>query len=290
MASSVCNICDHPGRIESSPEVARVPCNVREFAGEVYTVWRCAHCGSLHSLEDIDYARYYRHYPVQKQALDFFTRRLFASRLSELTRAGLARGHSVLDYGCGNGAFVRFLLQRGYARAQGYDPYSERHADTAVLGQEFDFVTTQDVVEHAPEPLRFLDEVIARVRRRTGTLVVGTPDASRLELSDPLDQVGRLHQPYHRHFFTARELQRQLEARGLRLTRRVQRWYVDTWFPFLNSSFFFRYTAAAGGFMDAGFDPIRPSLIARSPALLFYGLLGRLFQPGKDVLLFAQRP
>jgi 2-polyprenyl-3-methyl-5-hydroxy-6-metoxy-1,4-benzoquinol methylase len=289
MASRVCNICTSPRTLEEAPEVASVRCNVREFQGETFTVWRCANCRALHSLEDIDYGRYYGRYPIQQQELDFFTRRLFASRLRELVRGGLRRTHSLLDYGCGNGAFVLYLRERGYARAEGYDPYSRRFAAPAVLQRQFDFVVSQDVIEHAPEPLRLLDELIALVQPARGVLAIGTPDAARLRLGDPMEAVGRLHQPYHRHLFAADELARQLGARGLRVTRTVRRWYVDTWFPFLNSTFFFRYVAAAGGMMDAVFEPIRPGVIARSPMLMFYGLLGRAFQPGKDVLLFAAR-
>lgn len=287
MTNAVCNLCQSPGRLEESPEVASVRCNVREFAGETFTVWRCSHCGALHSLEDIDYGRFYQRYPVQRQKLDFFTRRLFASRLRELSRAGLAPRHSILDYGCGNGAFVTYLRRRGYVGAEGYDPYSQHYADKAVLDREFDFVVAQDVIEHAPDPLGLLDQLMARVQSVHGVLVIGTPDAARLRLADPLEAIGRLHQPYHRHLFTAKGLAEQLEARGFRITRAVHRWYVDTWFPFLNSSFFFRYTAAAGGVMDVGFEPIRPGVILRSPGLVFYGLFGRLFEPGKDIILFA---
>jgi 2-polyprenyl-3-methyl-5-hydroxy-6-metoxy-1,4-benzoquinol methylase len=286
MASRVCNICSSPRTLEESPEVATVRCNVRDFADEAYTVWRCANCGALHSLEDIDYSRFYRNYPIQRQKLDFFTRRLFASRLRELVKGGLRAEHSVLDYGCGNGAFVMYLRQRGYARAQGYDPYSTHFADPAVLERQFDVVVSQDVIEHAPDPLGFLDEIVALVHER-GMLAIGTPDAARLRLSDPLDAIGRLHQPYHRHFFTRRELARHLEARGFRVTRTVQRWYVDTWFPFLNSNFLFRYVAAAGGAMDVMLDPLRPLVLIRAPSLIFHGLFGRLRQPGKDILMFA---
>ncbi|HEY9447019.1 MAG TPA: class I SAM-dependent methyltransferase [Burkholderiales bacterium] len=288
MDNRVCSICESPGRIEASPEVASIRCNVREFVGERFTVWRCSNCGSLHSLEDIDYERFYRNYPVQQQKLDFFARRLFGSRLRELVRGGLERRHSILDYGCGNGAFVTFLRQQGYTQAEGYDPYSQLHAGTSVLAGRFDFVVAQDVIEHAPDPSSFLQHLLARVDTH-GVVAIGTPDAARICLSDPLEAIGRLHQPYHRHFFTATQLTRQLEARGFQITRRVQRWYVDTWFPFLNSSFFFRYTAAAGGVMDVGFEPIRASLILRSPSLMFHGLFGRAFQPGKDVLVFARR-
>jgi hypothetical protein len=69
----------------------------------------------------------------------------------------------------------------------------------------------------------------------------------------------------------------------------VRRWYVDTWFPFCNSSFLVRYWAATGGTIDASFEPFRIGLVLRSPTLLAHGLFGRASPPRKDVALFARR-
>jgi 2-polyprenyl-3-methyl-5-hydroxy-6-metoxy-1,4-benzoquinol methylase len=286
-----CPICarKEPGgaRGEAVGEEATVLSNVRRFKSESFTVWRCARCRSLHSLQDIDYARYYEDYPMQRQPLDFFARRLFASRLACMTRAGLTARDSVLDYGCGNGVFVRFLRERGFAAAQGFDPYSHAFADRAVLAQVYDCVTSQDVIEHVPDPHAFLDEVASLVRRPGGMLAIGTPDAEHIDLRDPVDHVGQLHQPHHRHILAGRELVRMVEERAFRVVRIVPRFYVDTWFPFANSSFLFRYMAAVDGTVDAGFDPIRFDLIVRSPRLLWYGLFGRLHRPRKDILVIA---
>jgi 2-polyprenyl-3-methyl-5-hydroxy-6-metoxy-1,4-benzoquinol methylase len=267
--------------------VAKINSNVRRFRSEQFTVWRCPDCGCLHTLEDIDYARYYDGYFMQRQKMDFFARRLFSSRLRELERGGLKPDHEVLDYGCGNGNFVRFLRDRAYPAAKGFDPFSPEFADRSVCASRYDVVNSQDVIEHAPDPGRFLDELAGLVRRPGGILAIGTPNAEHIDLRDPLDAVGQLHQPFHRHILTGERLVALVKQRGFRVHRIVPRSYVETWWPFVNSVFLFNYMAAADGTVDSGFDPIRLRLILGSPRLLFYGLFGRLLRPRKDILVMA---
>ena len=287
MSTRTCTLCRDGGRFDDSPDVATVNSNVRRFRGEQFTVWRCSGCGSLHTLEDIDYARYYDGYFMQRQKMDFFARRLFASRLQELERSGLSRHQAVLDYGCGNGNFVRFLQDRGYSAARGYDPFTPEFADRSVCARLYDFVSSQDVIEHAPDSEKFLDELAEVVRRPGGVLAIGTPNAEYIDLRDPLDAVGQLHQPFHRHILTGERLVALIERRGFRVDRVVPRSYVETWWPFVNSVFLFNYMAAVDGTVDSGFDPIRTRLLLGSPRLLFYGLFGRLLNTRKDVFVMA---
>jgi 2-polyprenyl-3-methyl-5-hydroxy-6-metoxy-1,4-benzoquinol methylase len=265
--------------------MAMVRSNVRRFKSESFRVWRCANCRSLHSAGNIDYDRYYKDYPIKRQVLDFCTRRLFASRLANLTRAGLKSSHSILDYGCGNGAFVRYLRERGFVHAQGFDPYSTEFSNRDVLSRTYDCVTSQDVIEHVPDLPAYLDELAALVRRPGGMLAIGTPNAEHIDLNDSIDQVGQLHQPFHRHILTGTALTRMLERRDFTITAVVPRFYIDTWIPFVNSPFVFRYMAAIDGTVDASLDPIRLDVILRSPKLLWYGLFGRLYRPRKDILV-----
>ena len=266
----------------------RIRSNVRRFHSEVFTVWRCRSCNSLHSLEEIDYDRYYEGYFIHRQRVDFFARRLFSSRLQLLKSVGLGFRHSILDYGCGNGGFVRFLRAQGYVVVDGYDPYSKEFADQSVLRGKYDWILAQDVIEHVAEPLGLLDELASLVRRPGGMLVIGTPDAEGLDLFDPIDAVGQLHQPFHRHIFSGSELTRQLQGRHFEIARSQRRSYVDTWIPFVNSTFLFNYMAAIDGTVDSGFDPIRFGLILRSPRLLVFGLLGRFLGTGKDISLVGK--
>ncbi|MDP3493636.1 MAG: class I SAM-dependent methyltransferase [Hyphomonadaceae bacterium] len=285
----ICNLCEYPGTFEGARDVGRVRSNVREFLHERFTVWRCTHCGSLHSLEAIDYSRYYRDYPLRRQKLDFAARRFFSQRLSELRMAGVKPSSSILDFGCGNGSFVRFLRERGYANAQGYEPYSSEYDDPRVLKDRFDIVTSQDVLEHVPSPKDYLKELRSMVRPG-GLLAVGTPDAAELRIDDPLDESGRLHQPFHRHLITRDLLAQLMTQGGATIIHEARRYYVDTWIPFLNSSFLFNYMHRTGGAIDAGLETIRLGTIMASPALLFRGLLGRFLQRKQDVLIVVRIP
>ncbi len=68
-----------------------------------------------------------------------------------LKRAGLQRGKTLLDYGCGSGNFVGYAREHG-VRAEGYDPYSEEFGDPSVLDRSYDFVTAEEVLEHVDDP------------------------------------------------------------------------------------------------------------------------------------------
>jgi len=283
-----CNVCPGRGRLEEAREVAQVACNVREFRDRQFTVWRCLHCASLHCAEDIDHAQYYRRYPIQAQRADLPTRLLFASRRRQMQRGGVRAPQSLLDYGCGNGGFVEFLRRCGFGAVEGFDPYSERYADRRTLDRRYDVVVAQDAIEHVPDPGEFLDEILGLVGT-AGNAVIGTPDATALDLDDVLDRVGRLHQPYHQHILSLSALTAMIHSRGFAVSRIEHRWYADTLYPFINSRFLFGYVHATGGFIDAAFEPWRADVVLRSPRLLMQGLTGGCFNPRKDVVVFATR-
>lgn len=285
---ATCVFCGTSTDERRPADSAPVRCNVREFGSEVFNVWRCARCGSLHTLEPIDYDRYYRNYPIQRQKYDAFTRVTLARRLEILIRSGLSGGKTLLDYGCGSGHFVRFAREKG-VKAEGYDPYSEEFGNRTVLDRSYDFVTAQDVLEHVDDPLAFIDDM-KRYVAPGGCVVIGTPNADAIDLHHPLDQIGPLHQPYHRHIASAAELQRMVAAGGWQVVEFSKDWYVDTRVPFVNSAFLFRYFQSGGGFMDVGFDPVSPLHMIKHPSLFFWGLFGSFFSRKTDMVVIARAP
>lgn len=229
-----CRICC---RISGRPEEVRVPGATRDVQSDVYTVWRCRHCFSLNALEPIDFDRVYRHYPIQQQRYDVFARLLFAKRLAILRRAGLEQHHRVLDYGCGSGHFVRYLQEKDY-HCSGYDPYNPKHDDVSLLEQPFDMVTCQDVIEHVDEPAEFLRRLGALVVP-AGLLVIGTPYADHVDLHDTIDQLGVLHQPFHRFVISRQQVPVLFSLPGWSLEQIIDACYLDTVFPFVNARFLF---------------------------------------------------
>jgi 2-polyprenyl-3-methyl-5-hydroxy-6-metoxy-1,4-benzoquinol methylase len=280
-------VCDRPARFEDAHDRRLIRSNVPDFRHLRFTVWRCDNCGSLHSLEPIDFERFYRNYLWHEPLQGFVANVLLKSRLKTLVKAGLTRDHAVLDEGCGSGAFVRFLIDNGYHRAAGFDPYSASYGDRAVLRTQYDYVTSQDVVEHVVDVRAELEQ-LSRMTRAGGFVVIGTPDATEISLDSPLDETGRLHQPFHRHILTRTQLARLVEGAGFVDVRVLRQSYVDTWVPFCNWQFVNRFWLAAGGMVARGED-WPPRAFVSNPSLIFWGLFGRLFPRPKDTLIIARK-
>lgn len=281
--------CCFCGHTSSPEEECSIQCDVREFSHLTFPVWRCQHCHSLHSKEPIDFALFYERYPIKHQKFDFFTKRLMASRLKQLEKITVVTKDSlILDYGCGSGAFVRYLQSKGFYKVVGYDPYSEIYNTPEVLNKKYDLVLSQDVLEHTPSPRDYLLELKQHVKD-DGVLCIGTPDADNLDLFDIYDQIGRIHQPYHRHIPSQRYFRQILQSVGLEITGFDHAWHADTCFPFLNSRFMFHYMKSLDSTLDVMFEPIRILRIFMSPSLMFWGLFGGAFRPQKDFAIALKK-
>jgi 2-polyprenyl-3-methyl-5-hydroxy-6-metoxy-1,4-benzoquinol methylase len=281
----ICNLCDSPGTLERAAESASIGCNVRRFSNETFTVWRCPNCNSLHCREAVDLDAYYVDYPMRQQRVDFAAIQAFKNRLKIMQRHGLMPSHRILDYGSGTALFVEFLKQNGFD-AVGYDPYVPAVSDRSVLDSQFDFVISQDVIEHDDDPSHSLKEHVRRLKPG-GILCIGTPNASEIELTD--DYSMELHMPYHRHILSEVSLLGLARQEGLESLAVYHRFYYDTLFPMVNTQFIKRYVRKAGGMLDAGFEPPRIGMVLTSPELLFFGLFGYLFRARGNMLAIFQR-
>jgi 2-polyprenyl-3-methyl-5-hydroxy-6-metoxy-1,4-benzoquinol methylase len=284
--SLVCNLCGGEESVPPSLEIARVPGNTDKFRHQQFNVWRCRICRSIHALEEIDFDDAYVDYPLKKQRLNFHTRRTYAARLKLLIRGGLKHDHKILDYGCGVGHFVTFLQEQGYLNVWGYEPHFPAYADSKTLQEQYDFVMAQDVIEHVPEPKECL-KMLRSLLRPNGILCIGTPDAENLNFSSHIDQAWSLHQPFHRHILSKNQLLRLLHSEGLGIYDVVDKLYLDTLFPSVNSAFLKHYVIAIGGTLDPTFGPVRIGTILSSPRLIFLVFFGYFLSDKKDIVVFS---
>lgn len=279
-ATIVCGMCDQPGSATAATEINSARSNVREFGSESFTVWRCNNCRSIHSLEPVRLNHYYRNYPIHQQKLDFLTRLYYRNRLALTTRLGLQRRHSVLDYGCGGGAFVDYLKRKGYD-AHGHDPFSSPYDQPIQAGTRFDVVIADQVVEHASDPEDLIRQW-SQLTKSGGLLIIGCPDPEAIDLTFPEQFIHELHQPYHRHLPSAEALMQMASKAGFSHRRTLRR--VTPWQPFINRPFLHHYMQKTGGFLDILYeDPAVGSILA-SPGLLARGLFGGLL-PCRNFLM-----
>ena len=288
MSAYACLICGYQTDQPDPTSLGEVRGNTQRFLGSLFRLWKCPGCGSIHSLDPVDYADIYRDYPLNERKLDIFAKGTLRNLLRRLTRAGVKKTDRILDFGCGNGVFVQFLKEEGYARVVGYDPYIAEYARLAP-DAKFDCVVANDVIEHVPDPRAMISRC-ASLARAGGILYIGTADAEGVEMGNLEPHVMRLHQPYHRIIVTQEYLQRLGTERGLQLIAAYRRSYMDTWIPFANYRFLDEFNRAHGHNMNRALDPSAGSIVLKKPSLLFYALFGHFFPSAYEPAVVLRNP
>jgi len=281
-----CLICGYHATSFHDRDLGRARGNTRRFRQEIYRLWKCPRCDSLHSLDPVDFADIYSDYPLNKRRLDVFARGTLRNLLQRLERAGLQKQHSILDYGCGNGVFLDFLRERGFSKVEGYDPFVP--AFSRDQSGPFDCVVANDVIEHVPDPRAMLADCAEKVSPG-GLLYVGTADSEPVAMNDLEPQIMRLHQPFHRVILTARGLGALARETGFEMIAAYRRSYMDTLRPFSNYRFLDELNKALGHDLDAALDPSSARVVFRTPRLWFFALFGFFFPSADEPAVVLKR-
>jgi 2-polyprenyl-3-methyl-5-hydroxy-6-metoxy-1,4-benzoquinol methylase len=157
--------------------------------GEYY---RCTSCGAIRTKYDYDASIYDVHYAKTYIAYadNDLNLPLNLFRLGLVSR-WLRKGESLLDIGCGIGAFIRFAER--YYSCTGVEPnehalwVARRRCNSAIFGQlngtiraHFRAVTLFDVIEHLESPAGILQFIIDNYLQPEGVIVITTPNAGCL--------------------------------------------------------------------------------------------------------------
>jgi 2-polyprenyl-3-methyl-5-hydroxy-6-metoxy-1,4-benzoquinol methylase len=266
-----CNLCFAETPADQA-ETTQVRSDIRKFVKERFRVWRCAHCRSIHSADEVDLAHYYAGYPFHNPELDWRMRAICGNMLGRLRRAGLQPQHHLLDYGCGGGTLIAYLRECGYPNAVGYDEFQEEFKDPRVLERQYDFVVSQDVIEHVLEPWDLL-RTFDRITAAGGVIAIGTPNAETIDLARTDHFVHALHQPFHTHLLSRTMLIDSGTKLGWKLHHYYDKEFINTLVPFVNLRFAQYYVSCFDDTMDAAFD-VRFSWRLLSPLTLLYGFFG----------------
>lgn len=285
-----CNVCGtaHDSRHD---ETADVPCHVRVFRGHLFRLWRCSVCRTIHCLDVVDLDYYYSKYPFSQARLDLVWRIFYMNLARRFIRHGMTPAHRFLDYGCANGLFCTALRGRGFRNVYGYDPYSANSAfaDERVLEHApFDYILLQDVLEHVEDP----NALLARLDRLLavgGHILVGTPNAQKVDLSRPDVFRNELHAPYHLHIYTRSGVERMGQTLGWHAVKFYDRSYHDRpWFA-LNTRAAKTYQSLKDGSFDAFFEPFDIRTALGSPSFWFHAVFGYWLSYRSDMSLMFRK-
>ncbi len=225
-----CNLC----RSSDYRKVYEMP-DRKFFREDYFTIVECEACGlgfvnprpTLREIQKYYPAKYYQNPPTKSHAR-YLDRRFSAEASLLKALENGARRKRLLDVGCGNGEFPRFMIARGGWEVEGVEvaEASQPIKDFRVYTQEFDkipvrepfydAVTAWAVMEHVHDPMAYFRKA-AEVVKKDGLFVFLVQNfesvASRYLFCEDV--------PRHLYFFTRETIKQYLEKTGFVLEKEV---------------------------------------------------------------------
>jgi SAM-dependent methyltransferase len=222
-----CNLCG----CEQHTKVYEMP-DRRFFREEFFRVVECDRCGLAFVNPRPDRAEMQKYYPPEyyqdpptashgRYLTRRFTRQ--ASYLKELESGGARR--KLLDVGCANGDFPRFMAARGWEvegveisessqRITDFPVYTQELQDIPVNEPAYDAVTAWAVLEHVHDPMAYFRKA-SQLVKKGGLFVFLVPNfcsvASRHLFCEDV--------PRHLYFFTRETVREYLQKTGFALDK-----------------------------------------------------------------------
>lgn len=288
-----CIVCNYIINQNDESAFKNFACNVRAFKDETFNVWRCPTCQTIHCLEILDLQRYYAKYPIAQAKPTLISHIIHQNISRRLIKHGFCKTHSLLDYGCGNGLFLKYLQQRSFTNCYGYDLYApeDGFGDRKTLQyRPFDYILLQDVIEHVEDPNELLCNLNSLLAPG-GYILIGTPNAERIDLMRPNlpDIYNEVHVPYHLHIYTRKSLESLASSQGWKFVDIFNRSWQDTrWFT-INSRACNQYQKIVDGSLDACYEPPKTWKALTSYKYLFYAIFGYWLSFQTDMAIVFQK-
>ena len=210
--------------------------------GEIFNIVRCNQCGLVYINPRPGKNEVKKYYPPEtwpraKENIDFETatinnqhwRKVMKLRTAHLSK--YIENGRILDIGCGDGFFLKYLKERGW-KAYGVEPgeVGSRYARD-VLGIEVftgnledanfpdswvDAASLYAVFEHLPDPIKTLKE-IKRILKPSGILFISVPNFGGLESRIFRGRWLGIKAPTHLYHFTPITLSQIIKKTGFQL-------------------------------------------------------------------------
>lgn len=285
-----CKICNYATDHPDPAAIGIAPGNTIRFFTTQNHLWQCPCCKSIHNIDSVDFADIYKDYPLLNRRLDIFAQWTLRNLLGRLKAHGLKYTDSILDYGCGNGIFLKFLKQSGYQNVDGYDPFIPGFDSLPEKGKTFDCVVVNDTVEHVPDPRATIKECADFVCPN-GLLYIGTAESDGVrDMTNLSKHLMRLHQPFHRVILSRKALIDLAKETQFKILRTYKRSYMDTICPFANYRFLDEFNGALKHKIDDALNPESQKILFLKPKLFFYAFFGYFFPSAYEPAVLLRKP
>jgi cyclopropane fatty-acyl-phospholipid synthase-like methyltransferase len=222
-----CNLC---GSTRHTP-VYEMP-DRRFFPEEIFAIVECEGCGLGFVNPRPSILEIQKYYPPEyfaqpaTKSHEHYLRRRFAEEAKYLRQMEDSKSpRRLLDVGCANGDFPRFMAARGWTvegveisessqRIQDFRVHTQEFQDIAVNEPTYDAITAWAVLEHVHDPMAYFRKA-AQVLKKNGLFVFLVTNfesvTSRYLFCEDV--------PRHLYFFTRKTIRQYLEATGFALEK-----------------------------------------------------------------------
>ncbi|MEX2169069.1 MAG: methyltransferase domain-containing protein [Pirellulales bacterium] len=153
----------------------RLSCTLCENPSQAYAAderrayYRCSACGLVFAdpSDRYDSAAELNHYRKHENDPSDVRYRRFLEQLARPLLARLTIGMRGLDFGCGAGPALSWMLREAGMEMELFDPYFAPNYD--LLSRQYDFVTCSEAAEHFYEPREEWDRLSRLLRRGAGS-------------------------------------------------------------------------------------------------------------------------
>lgn len=207
------------------------------FIGEGYDLIQCTSCKlirqqNIPSNKELvnfypdDYLAYQSQNKKNENFLSILKNKLYLLRAKKIVKL-IGNSGKILDIGCGNCSLLSALKNFGDFELHGIDikkldiDYEGLNIyfkngcleDVEYPSNYFDLVSIDNVIEHAPDPLVFLNKINS-ILKPGGWVVGTTPNIRSIDAYSFGKYWGGYHIPRHLYFFNSKTLERILRETG----------------------------------------------------------------------------
>lgn len=232
-------------------------------SAETYSLVDCANCTlrfTQDTPEQSQISKYYKsenyisHSDTQKGLINRLYHRVRNTTLQNKRRlivneTGMDKG-SVLDIGCGTGAFLHTMEQKGWtvtglepdeqARAKALALYRIKPAEIGAVftlpAAQYDAITMWHVLEHVHQ----LHEYIHRCKEllaKNGRLFIAVPNYTSKDAEYYKHQWAAYDVPRHLYHFSAESMHQLVNLHGLKIEKMARMWYDSFYVSMLSEQY-----------------------------------------------------